>query len=353
MIVFVAKFPSMMNEKDGFAQRILWIDALVYDVPRIYLDISFGGNFWKKRIEMGEVTIFQLNFFLHFFLINKFFKKASIVYIHSVYNALRAIPAYWLSKTITDMHGIVPEEMLSADKPWRARLFGCIESLVIRKTSVAVFVTNAMKMHFYRKYKRNNAEDKIIAILPKVDDERGVLENVISSGREPGTVIYAGGIQVWQNIPLMLDAAAKVNDSKFTFLSNDYKKIELLASDAKIRNFSSFSVAPNDVATYFLKNDFGFILRDPIPVNRVACPTKLVEYFHWGVIPIVLSPDIGDFNAMGFKYLLLDDFVFGNIPKSDDLKKMRLVNRRIINNLNSLCSQELFSLREKLRASDK
>lgn len=353
MIVFVAKFPSMMNEKDGFTQRIAWIDALVHDVPRIYLDISLGGNIRGKRIEIGSATIFRLNLFLHFFAITKIFKKSSIVYIHSVYNALRAIPAYWISNTVTDMHGIVPEEMGVANKQWRAKLFGYIERVAIKKSSIVVFVTNAMKVHFQNKYKRNNVEDKIIAILPKIDDERGSLESILSSERALGSVIYAGGIQPWQNIPLMLNAAARINDYKFTFLSSDYQKLVQLASDAKVNNFSSFAVAPKDVATYYLKNEFGFILRDSIPVNKVACPTKLVEYFHWGVIPIVLSPDIGDFNEMGFQYILLDDFVSGKIPKDEDLHIMRLKNREVIDRLNFSCNKELLALREKLRSSYK
>lgn len=349
MIVFISKFPSLMNQKDGFTQRIAWIDELVCDLPRIYLDISLTKNIRKKRIEIGVVTIFQLNFFLHFFFLMGIFKKSSIVYIHSVYNALKAIPAYWFATTITDMHGIVPEEMRLAKKPWRARLFGYVECIALAKSSVAIFVTKAMKEHFFIKYKRNNIEDKIIPILPKIDDERGLLENFLSSEKISGTVIYAGGIQSWQNIPLMLNAASSVSEFKFIFLSSEYEKISKLAIEKKIKNFSGFSVAPNEVATYYLESDLGFILRDPIAVNQVACPTKLVEYFHWGVIPIVLTPEIGDFNEMGFEYILIDDFISGNIPNSEGLKRMRLKNRKIIDDLNIYCNQELLNLKAKLR----
>lgn len=350
MIVFVAKFPSMMNEKDGFTQRIAWIDALVNDIPRVYLDVSLGGNIKKRKIEIDNAIVLQLNLFLHILLIINIFRNASIVYIHSVYNALRAIPAYWLSTTITDMHGIVPEEMLVAKKLWRARLFSFVERIAVRKSSVAVFVTGAMKRHFQEKYGRDNNEDKIIAILPKINEERGLLGSVLSLERDRKTVIYAGGIQPWQNIPLMLNAAARLTDFKFTFLSSDYQQLGLLASNAGVRNFSSFAVAPNDVATYYLENSFGFILRDSIPVNQVACPTKLVEYFHWGVIPIVLSPDIGDFNELGFKHVLLDDFIRGKIPTSNEIRRMRLENRQIIDDINVSCNQELFTLKKILRA---
>ena len=35
--------------------------------------------------------------------------------------------------------------------------------------------------------------------------------------------------------------------------------------------------------------------REEILVNAVACPTKLVEYMYWGVVPVVITPNIGDF----------------------------------------------------------
>ena len=62
--------------------------------------------------------------------------------------------------------------------------------------------------------------------------------------------------------------------------------------------------------------DFGLILRDESPVNRVSCPTKLVEYLLFGLIPVVRSPHIGDFHRLGFAYVTEEEFRDGFIPDS-------------------------------------
>ena len=43
---------------------------------------------------------------------------------------------------------------------------------------------------------------------------------------------------------------------------------------------------------------YGFVLRDDIVVNNVACPTKIIDYIKYDIIPIVKSPHIGDFEGM-------------------------------------------------------
>lgn len=68
-------------------------------------------------------------------------------------------------------------------------------------------------------------------------------------------------------------------------------------------------------------------------VNKVACPTKLIEYLEHGIIPIVLQPEIGDFNKMGYRYILNDDFLEGKIPNHDVLEQMKIENYKILETL--------------------
>jgi hypothetical protein len=63
------------------------------------------------------------------------------------------------------------------------------------------------------------------------------------------------------------------------------------------------SVKPEELSYYYKKCHYGFILRDDMVVNAVACPTKLVEYLYYGIIPIVKSPRIGDFSSRGYEYI--------------------------------------------------
>jgi hypothetical protein len=52
--------------------------------------------------------------------------------------------------------------------------------------------------------------------------------------------------------------------------------------------------------------NFGFIQREDHLLNRIANPTKLVEYLYFGMRPIVWSADIGDFVQMGYEYVSID-----------------------------------------------
>lgn len=346
MILFIAPFPALSNEKDGLVQRVRFIDALVEDKPRTYLDISFR-RFWKKREHhINGASIIQANFFVHFFIILGCISRARITYIHSIYNSIKALPAYWLSEVITDLHGVVPEELQYEGKKFLPFLYSLIERIAISKSISLVYVTNSMKRHFAQKYGRLTNTDRVVAILPKA---AGTPDEILGSNRSDDQVIYAGGLQAWQNVPLMLEAAGHRDKLSYVFLTGDPIRLqeEIAAND--IKNSVCFSVAPDAVSGYYLKATYGFVLRDPVLLNRVACPTKLVEYMYWGVIPIVLAPEIGDFSELGYKHLTLQDFTNGSLPYSDLLREYREINLNIVLKLEEDCRNELTQLRNRLR----
>lgn len=349
MIVFIAPFPAMMDEKDGFIQRIAWIDSLVADNIRIYLDISFFRFWFARRQYFGKVTVFKLNAFIHFFLILSLINRASVVYVHSIFNSIKVLPAYWYSQIITDLHGVVPEELKFSNKLWRAAVFGLVERIVLRQSRTVVYVTSAMKMHFYRKYRRNSPTDYTIAILPKITDIKSQFDDTLSVMRDPSAVIYAGGLQAWQNVKIMVESAARTPKFKFIFLSGEAPALQQVIEQANVVNFTCLSVDPLKVSDYYVKCTYGFILRDSILLNRVACPTKLVEYLYWGVIPIILTSDIGDFSELGFTFISLGNFIAGNIPDVIELERMREINRKIVDGLFDTCNNELLRLSQELK----
>lgn len=350
MIIFFAPFPALSDEKDGMIQRIASIDSLVSDLPRIYLDLSYRGFLSKRIHQFGNVTVFQLNCFVHFFFIVSLLKKAKIVYIHSVFNALTALIAYFVTKPITDLHGVVPEELEYQGHHRRARLYGFIERIALKRSSSVVYVTKVMMRHFKKKYERLSSSDRIIAILPKLSDERGARENVLGIIRDANAVVYAGGLQAWQNVSLMINVAATAPQFRFEFLSGEAQSLQKLAESANVANFICTSVEPQQVPNHYLTCTYGFILRDAVLVNQVACPTKLVEYLYWGVIPIVLMPDIGDFDALGFSYVSLMNFQLGKMPDADEASRMRLVNRQVVEGLMKSSDWEISKLRHSLRS---
>lgn len=351
MIVFVAPFPALSDEKDGFVQRVASIDLLVSDLPRVYLEIS-PRRFWSSRQYcFGQATVLQLNAFRHFFIITDWFKKASRIYIHSVYGSLMALPAYWLGTTITDLHGVVPEELAFNDKPWRARFFNLVERIALQRSDAVVYVTSAMRQHYQYKYGKNSAENYFIAILPKILDERSRFEKVMDSKRDSKAVVYAGGLQSWQNVPLMITSAAAAPQFRFVFLSGEAAAFKHLAVIGKVIDFICISVQPDQVPNYYLSCTYGFVLRDPVLLNQVACPTKLVEYLHWGVIPIVLTAQVGDFASLGFAFVSLDKFCSGDLPDEPEIARMRIHNRRVVERLRAACEIELAKLSRELRSA--
>jgi hypothetical protein len=349
MIVFVAPFPALADEKDGMIQRVASIDSLVSDMPRVYLDISFRKFWFKRTHQFGDATVIQLHALLHFLHICAILRKASLVYIHSVHNSLRAIPAYWIAAPITDLHGAVPEELLYQGMPWRARVLGIIEKIALTRSGAVIHVTSAMKRHFQRKYSRQSASDRTVAILPKLADVALQRAHVLGAARDSRAVIYAGGLQAWQNVAMMLAAAAAAPQQRYVFLSGEALALRELAEAASVGDFTCDSAAPNQVANYYLKCTYGFVLRDPVLLNQVACPTKLVEYLYWGVIPIVLTPDIGDFVEFGFQFVSLDAFRDGQIPDDFEAARMREVNLQVVERMMASCNGELIALQETLR----
>jgi hypothetical protein len=208
-----------------------------------------------------------------------------------------------------------------------------------------------MRRHFQQKYHRQSNADRTIAILPRLSDVRGQRDNVLMSKRDDLTVVYAGGIQAWQNVPMMLDAAAALPKMRYIFLTGERWAMEQQAKSAHVINYTCNSVPPNQVPDHYLTSTYGFILRESILLNQVACPTKLVEYLYWGVIPIVLTPNIGDFSELGFMFVSLEDFCSGRLPDEDEAVQIRVTNRQVVESLFKACENELSTLRDTLRRS--
>ena len=81
------------------------------------------------------------------------------------------------------------------------------------------------------------------------------------------------------------------------------------------------------------QSDFGIILRDDSIINRVACPTKLVEYLTYGVIPVMDKEHVGDFADSGMKFVLVNEFGMGKVPSISERREMARQNWVVRNKL--------------------
>jgi hypothetical protein len=224
---------------------------------------------------------------------------------------------------------VVPEEFLLSGHPYWAKIYGWIESFCLRFALAKICVTEQMEKHLSEKYSKYKSKTIILPIIQsKVT--RQIKNNSRRSENGLLNVIYSGGIQQWQNIDLMINAMMVVRDL-FSFeiytpaVEAIHAQLDKTGVPCKVESLDRSALCERyECAT------FGFLLRDPILVNKVACPTKLIEYMQHGVIPIVLQPNIGDMNELGYTYLTLTDFCNGKIPTEEQMEAMRETNRAVI-----------------------
>ncbi|EEP1053357.1 glycosyltransferase family 4 protein, partial [Salmonella enterica] len=160
-----------------------------------------------------------------------------------------------------------------------------------------------------RKYNLNLASRSIV--LP-IFEKTTINPNHSKWESNTFETIYAGGMQAWQNIDLMIKVTkgGDTRNIKFNFffpqeLISDFKL--KLGDRLDSRTIMVDSLPKEDVIKVMTRCHLGFVLRDDIVVNRVACPTKLIEYLECGVVPIIKSPDIGDFNTLGYSFIRVEE----------------------------------------------
>ncbi|MEK8088970.1 glycosyltransferase [Thermithiobacillus plumbiphilus] len=361
MITFVSQYPTPENERDGMMQRVKAIDALVSDSNRTYLDLSFKRNWLASESTPNANTrVLHLNVFRHAALINKVIKDSDLIYVHSVYNALK-VYSYYKShgeKIVTDMHGIVPEELCYMGRKSLSAMYGKIEQRVVNYSDTLITVTTAMSRHFNRKYECDGLENKMLHV-PIIDFsiEKPEVAGIYTGSRSESdmNIIYAGGCQKWQNVELMLDITKKIVTSRVGFFRFHYfvppaaiTYFEKLIGNRGLCSVIELcSVSRSELIEKYGKMSLGFVLRDDIDINRVAMPTKMVEYMSYGVVPIVRSPHIGDMQFLGYQYVDIEE-LGGSELSLDRLNEKRIVNLNVIEGLRKDSADAQDLLRKKL-----
>jgi glycosyltransferase involved in cell wall biosynthesis len=317
-IVFLGGYPCPSRLGDGYYQRINSINQqftgfLQIHIDRKYLPIT---HHWLSRPEKDVLTISIRHHWagrLVAILSILFTKK---LYIHSIFPLKNLLPLLRLPKIIKviDFHGVVPEEHLMKNDPVSASRFEKLEKFAIEKADHYIFVSEAMANHFKRKYiKSFKTRYTVIPIVPNLTSE---LPNKPPLSEKP-VVIYAGGLQDWQMIPEMIKAIGKTaSDYQFKIFTPQPDEIKsILSKNGVTQSKLEIDSKPHrELLAIYPRCHFGFVLRDDNVVNQVACPTKLIEYLAFGVIPILNYANIGDFIAMGMQFISLEDFITKNIP---------------------------------------
>jgi len=343
MILIIGPYPNPKNEKDGMVQRILVEDSFFRGVERVYLDARCWRNLIPRLRKLhGGLNVWEVNCFVHVALIIYLAIRCTCILVHSVYRAKHILPMYIWKKVITEMHGIVPEERLHEGRKIGAWFYGKIEAFAVRRSYLVIVVTQAMEDHLRSKYGRCCSK---MLIVPNFDSAPFPQKNGGRMDDRP-VVIYCGGAHVWQNVDLMVDAMSQLSDRfEFVVLTRDMEVFRRKLGRSGLDGVVKLATVPKaEVGKYYLQADLGFVLREDNIINRVACPTKLIEYLAYGIIPIVLQARIGDFAEYGYSYVLLSDLLAGNIPADTTAESMRIRNYEVVQRMRDLAVARLTRL---------
>ncbi|EHQ8359192.1 glycosyl transferase family 2, partial [Escherichia coli] len=236
---------------------------------------------------------------------------------------------------ILDIHGVVPEELLADNKKLLSKVYNMVEKKGVLGCKKLIHVSTEMQKHYEAKYGVNLAERSIV--LP-IFEYKNITQSQNKWTENKIRSIYLGGLQTWQNIDKMIQVcddtvinneAGKYEFNFFIPQSNLEGFIDKYSLKLHNINANASTLSRDEVIPFLKECHIGFVLRDDIIVNRVACPTKLVEYLECGVVPVVLSPLIGDFYSMGYQYITTEEMANRSISLLD-LEKMAAHNLQIL-----------------------
>jgi hypothetical protein len=354
-IVVFAPFPGYSDERDGYTQRLKQIDAVFSAMHILYVEnpdfLTKINTPWEK---VGTSIILRLHsgrasFYWIFTLIVFCIFLSRKVYFHSVLQMQHFTFLFYLPfvHCCVDFHGVVPEERRMTKAYHAALEFDARERQAVRKSFLTIFVSEAMRQFFQDKF-RHDLKAPFLC-LPNIPPVQDVPARAKENSALP-VIVYAGGMAPWQQLPKMAEAIKK------TAVLYEYRIFcpkpdafrAMLPGDFAGRIEVAAKTHAEILAIYPLCQ-FGFVLRAESIVNRVACPTKLVEYLARGVVPIVECPDIGDFRALGMRYVPLAALEAGALPDEAERLEMARQNRAVYERLRAQCENGTQRLLELLK----
>ncbi|GEM_PF-5957536 len=333
---------STLSKSEGYIRRIEEIDKTVlndffciyfYECPYFSVQRLIVDKISENRIYIRYNTAYKNQREA----VEKIISHCNVCYSHSV---LRLIPVVnpedgnrWLNifsgntKHIIDLHGAVVEEAIVNGDTESVPLCEKSEKLYLENSDACIVLTDAMTEYLHNKYSCESVKFFRTPVLSKDI----TLNDPLPGKPEKITAVYSGGCQPWQNIPLIQSAISSVkSDIEFRiFVSSPEKFKELWGDRTYPDNLYVKNGNSDEIKEAYMRARYGFIVRDDNNLNRVACPTKIMEYIQFGIIPIVKSRNIGDFIRDGLYSVSVDDFTDGRLEPYTVERKHAAENKMI------------------------
>ena len=369
-VVFLAPIFNDENITDGYWQRIKAIDETFFKgYLRIYLRMQedyMRGDipaFELLKVDERHVEVFlDSRSQVQSHVLFKLIVSVGLVYVHCAARVILRSTGVMLRKAlkapnvflIWDVHGSVPEEYVMQGDFWGEQEADEAESFLAAWSDLHISVNFAMEEHLRIKYGRKlHGKSVILPIFTsglgkEITSIPGTMESTVSedstaekSGRkalgmsaDQHKVVYAGGLQSWQKAGRMVLSISRCGDRcSYQICVSKPDEFLRIFDTLQVSKPSSMEVAektPEELKKVYQQCQYGFVLRDDTVVNQVACPTKLIEYIEYGILPIMDSPNIGDFKKLGLQYLSVSDFDAGKLPKETERVRMVKENRMVL-----------------------
>ena len=354
-IAIVAPFPSPHATHEGWMTRIASIDRQLAGIQRVYLDFSehhadFRGEVTRHDRERAEVLLNpsgdgSMDF------VSKLAETVHLFYVHTLHLAEYMLPWLNTGKVSVDIHGVTPEEEEMLGRSHLRERYEAVEREVLGGARCCICVSESMAEHYADKYPSLLPTWLTLPICPVFPGDPELHRSPSTDDRRP-VALYSGGTQVWQNLDAMLALAESAGEEiDFRFLSHDQATIRRRIEELGVRHPPAVGYCNKaELIAAYRAADFGLVLRDDSPVNRVSCPTKLVEYLSFGLIPVVRSPCLGDFHRFGYAYVTEEEFKDGLLPDSASRAWMIEHNLRIVDKPKAQFEAGTRALREMVQA---
>lgn len=342
-LCIVAPYYTEEKKSDGYFRRVIFSDTLLESVPRVFLDLENPSPTTHfTRIDKNKIVInFSPNKLIRRIVPFFIFLFCHRAYYESVWQVRKPFLKFPFLKNYVDVHGSVPEEEFLGKRYQSAQTYSEIEEATIHYAKHLFCVSEAMIAHFHKKYGKK--VKATMSVLPIMDEQTFETENFIKKKyRQKPNIIYAGGIFEWQNIELMQKVInSQINSAKYDIYTPTPNLFWKTWKSPKNRNKITVKSAKPG---YLFKNvypgaNYGFALRDDIVVNNVACPTKITEYLRFGIIPILKTPNVGDFVSLGMQYLSLENAFAGKYFNENEYHQIIDNNYEVLKKYATICKQ--------------
>lgn len=352
------------NERDGYIQRIKRVDEEIFtDYLRIYF-LEDG----KRSESLAIEKIDDLHYFVCYNSQNanqrervfQWVETCGLMYVHSInrfmFDSVNVDMCQLLArpniKTVWDVHGSVPEEYEMYGNDVGRQIGDEVESFFYHHIHVIVVVNEAMKRHLIKKHGETNAQFIVMPIF-NIDVRQHYDRTTDSHTKNDRPIIvYAGGTQKWQNVELMQQIIQKTqNTCDYHMFVPDPAAFNAFWKTKMPSNVLVDSRSPEALAEEYRSCDYGFVLRDDNVVNYVACPTKMIEYIQFGIVPIMKSTQIGDFVDLGMQYVDYQDILKGNMPDEATRSAMALKNYDVLEHLHQAYVTGIAQLKQTVALS--